>query len=232
MKVGLFGDSYACLTLDQGKAWFESPKILNDYELISFAKKGSDITYSYKLFLEHHSKFKKNIFFVTESTRHSFSVGSHKFHISNIDSIDLIKENINDFKVKKILTSLKDHYLYTMSIDLYDFGLAGMVEYIRDLRPDTIIIYGFYNRFMEKIIGNKFHLSQVSMLELEKFEIDFNFIKKTGIGEGRSAHLTDENNVIFAEYVKDRLDGKDKILDLSAFIIPSIESKKQYFPGL
>lgn len=229
MKVGLFGDSYACLTLNKGTAWFENLDLLKKYQIISYAKKGSDITYSYKLFLEHHTKFEKNLFFVTESTRHSFDVGSHRIHVSNIDSIEFLKNTINDFKVKIILNSLKDHYLYTMSTDLYDFGLAGMVDSIFNLRPDTIIIYGFYNHSIKKITKSDFYLSQVSLMELDQFGIDFDDMKRSGIGEGRSAHLTDANNEVLSKYIHDRLEGKEKILSLSDFIIPCKNDRHKYF---
>jgi hypothetical protein len=232
MKVGLFGDSYACLTLDKGTAWFENKIINEKYQLESYAKKGSDITWSYNLFLQHHSKYKKNIFIVTESTRHSFVVGPHTLHVSNIDTIDYISNQINDFKVKAALHSLKNHYMYSMSIDLYDFGLAGMVEKIKEIRPDTIIVYGFHNHSIEKIIGSNFYLSQVSLMELSAFNMNFDFMKKHNIPEGRSAHMSDENNQIFANYIRDMLDGQHYHISLKDFLIPNISDIKKYFSNI
>lgn len=229
MKVGLFGDSYACLTLGRNSAWFENSIILEKYQLVSYAKKGSDITWSYKLFLEHHEKFEKNIFIVTESTRHSFKVGNHILHVSNIDVIEHLKDQIKDFKIQAILNSLKQHYTYSMSLDLYDFGLAGMVENIMALRPDTIIVFGFHNHSIKKITGTDFYLSQVSMMELENFQMNFDKMKKEGIGEGRSAHLTDENNIIFAEYIRKRLDGESISLSLDNFRVPDKKEATRYF---
>lgn len=229
MKVGLFGDSYACLTLGNNSAWFEKDIILEKYQLVSYAKKGSDITWSYKLFLEHHEKFEKNIFIVTESTRHSFKVGNHTLHVSNIDVIDHLKDQIKDFKIQAILNSLKQHYVYSMSIDLYDFGLAGMVEHVKQLRPDTIIVFGFNNHSIKKITGTNFYLSQVSMMELENFEINFDWMKKEAIGEGRSAHLTDENNIIFAEYIRKVLDGLAVSIDIEDFRVPDKKEAGRYF---
>jgi len=231
-KVGLFGDSYGCLAIEGKLAWFENPILLEKYSFENYSKKGSDITYSFKKFLENHKKFKKNIFIVTESTRHTFSVGPHTMYVSNIDSIDAISENIKDFKIQKILNSLKDHYLYTMPIDLYDHGLASMVEEIKNLRPNTIIVYGFYNRSIEKITGNNFYLSQISMLELEKFKIDFENMKKTQMGEGRSAHMTDENNQILANYFRKELDGEPCKLQMSNFKVPEYKDRIKYFPEL
>jgi hypothetical protein len=228
-KVGLFGDSYGCLSIQGKIAWFENPVILEKYSFENYSKKGSDITYSYKKFLENHKKFKKNIFIVTESTRHTFSVGPHTMYVSNIDSIDAISENIKDFKIQKILNSLKDHYLYTMSLELYDYGLSGMVEEIKNQRPDTIIVYGFYNNSIKKITGGDFYLSQISSLELEKFKIDFEKMKKTKMGDGRSSHLTDENNQIFANYIRKKLDGESCDLQLSDFIIPDYNDRLKYF---
>jgi hypothetical protein len=229
MKIGLFGDSYACLTLDKGEAWFESREILDSYIIESYAKKGSDITWSYNLFLKNHSKYKKNIFIVTESTRHSFVVGPHTLHVSNIDTIDHISEQIKDLKIKNILQSLKTHYLHSLPLEVYDFGLAGMVERIKEIRPDTIIVYGFYNHSIEKITQSNFYLSQVSMMELNQFEINFDQMKKLGIGEGRSAHMTTENNIVFAKYIKDRLDGNNVSISLDNFVIPAKTDIKKYF---
>lgn len=229
MKVGLFGDSYACLSLGKNTAWFENNIILEKYNLVSFAKKGSDITWSYKLFLEHHSKFEKNIFVVTESTRHSFRIGNHLLHVSNIDVIDHLKEQINDFKIQSILNGLKQHYLYTMSTEIYDYGLAGMVGHIKKLRPDTVILFGFYNQSIKEITNSEFYLSQVSLMELKEFKINFDWMKKEGIGEGRSAHMTNENNLILAEYVRKKLDGESVSIDLSDFIKPKYTEKTKYF---
>ncbi len=229
MKIGLFGDSYACLTLDKGEAWFESKEILDSYKIESYAKKGSDITWSYNLFLKNHSKYKKNIFIVTESTRHSFVVGPHTLHVSNIDTIDYISNQIKDLKIKNILQSLKMHYLYSLPLEVYDFGLAGIVEKIKEIRPDTIIVYGFYNHSIEKITQSNFYLSQVSMMELTQFGINFEQMKKLGIGEGRSAHMTKENNIIFAKYIADKLDGKDVSISLDSFVIPDKDEVKKYF---
>jgi hypothetical protein len=230
MKIGLFGDSYACLTLDNEEAWFESKEILDSYKIESYAKKGSDITWSYNLFLKNHSKYKKNIFIVTESTRHSFVVGPHTLHVSNIDTIDHISNQIKDLKIKNILQSLKTHYMYSLPLEVYDFGLAGMVERIKELRPDTIIVYGFYNHSIEQITQSNFYLSQVSMMELAQFGINFDQMKKLGIGEGRSAHMTKENNIVFAKYIKDKLDGKDVSISLDNFIMPHKDEIKKYFP--
>lgn len=230
MKIGLFGDSYACLTLGKGEAWFESREILDSYTIESYAKKGSDITWSYNLFLKNHSKYKKNIFIVTESTRHSFVVGSHTLHVSNIDTIDHISGQIKDLKIKNILQSLKTHYLYSLPLGVYDFGLAGMVERIKEIRPDTIIVYGFYNHSIEKITQSNFYLSQVSMMELNQFGINFDQMKKIGTGEGRSAHMTKENNIVFAKHIKDRLDGNIVSISLDDFVIPQKCDIKTYFP--
>lgn len=230
MKIGLFGDSYACLTLDKGEAWFESREILDSYTIESYAKKGSDITWSYKSFLKNHSKYNKNIFIVTESTRHSFVVGPHTLHVSNIDTIDYISEQIKDLKIKNILQSLKTHYLYSLSLEVYDFGLAGIVERIKEIRPDTIIVYGFYNHSIEKITQSNFYLSQVSMMELNQFGINFDQMKKLGTGEGRSAHMTKENNNVFAKYIKNRLDGNNVSISLDDFVIPHKADVKIYFP--
>lgn len=229
MEIGLFGDSYACLTSGKGVAWFENKVILEKYNLVTFAKKGSDISYSFNRFIENHHRFSRNIFFVTESTRHSFQIGLHTFHVSNIESIEFLKSQVHDYKLKSVLTSLRDHYLYTLPIELYDYGLAGMVEKIKEIRPDTIIIYGFYNHSIEKITGGNFYLSQVSLMELEQFEIDFQWMKSTGLGEGRSAHLIDENNLIFAEYIRKRLDGDAANISLDMFHRPKLNDKLKYF---
>lgn len=225
----MFGDSYACLTLQNNAAWFENEIILEKYKLMNFAKKGSDITYSFKMFIDNHHRFSKNIFFVTESTRHTFNVGRHTFHVSNLESIDIMKNNLSDYKLKSILNSLKDHYLYSMSLELYDYGLAGMVEKIKEIRPDTVIIYGFYNHSIKKITGEDFYLSQVSLMELDEFGIDFQWMKKTGVGEGRSAHLTDENNIVFAQYIRARLDGYFPKISLEIFHRPNPLDKLKYF---
>lgn len=231
-KIGLFGDSYACLTTGIGEAWFENQLILDKYQLVSFAKKGSDISWSYQEFLKNHHMFEQNIFIVTQSTRHHFELSGKRYFVSNYDTIDQILKNVHDLKPKKILNSLKDHYMYTMSIDLYDFGLAGMVERLKEIRPNTIFIYGFYNHSIEKITGSDFYLSQVSMMELEKLGVDWDWMRSTSHPEARSAHMTKENNHIFAKYVRDRLDGLDVNISLDSFVNPMPEDYGKYFPLL
>lgn len=229
MKVGLFGDSYACFSTGSNTAWFENEIILQSYNLDSYAKKGSDISFSYNLFMNNHEKYEKNIFIVTESTRHTFELNGHTVHVSNIDVIDYIKTNIVDHKIKAVLTALKTHYLYTLNTQFYDFGLAGMIQHIKSIRPDTIIVYGFYNHSIKEITNNYFYLSQVSAMELKSFNIDFDWMKRNYVPDGRSSHMTDDNNQIFAEYMKNKLDGIDVTISLSDFIAPNISEVTKYF---
>ena len=70
MKIGLFGDSFACKQMRThkryeghpgftkiGKPWFE----YLPYKIISFGASGSDLYYSYNLYLENYSfAFKEN----------------------------------------------------------------------------------------------------------------------------------------------------------------------------
>jgi hypothetical protein len=45
----------------------------------------------------------------------------------------------------------------------------------------------------------------------------------------RPAHMTIENNIVFAEYIKKRLKGKDATLSLSDFVIPQYSDRNKYF---
>ena len=74
MNIGLFGDSFACKKMrthkryeghpgfaNIGKPWFE----YLPHEITSFGESGSDLYYSYNLYLENRHKFDKNIFIFT-----------------------------------------------------------------------------------------------------------------------------------------------------------------------
>ena len=235
-KLAIYGDSYTREASfpdtksyeDKIKEVWSHNKILTDeYDITNYGIPGSDFMYSFDKFENTHSNYDKVIFVVTSPYRHHFYIDDTVYFISSYDSIDLgIKfryadNDENAIKYEEIATSLKNHYIYTLSDHLYAAGQEKLVEKMQKERPDIIVVYAFNNRYIEE---SNFFLAGITAMENKVFDInlEYNF-------DCRPAHMTIENNIIFAEYIKQRLDGKDVKISMDDFKKPNPVEQLKYF---
>ena len=78
MKIGIYGDSFACINTKWGDSKVDNPtlgiswvEILENagHHINNFAKSGTAVMFSYENFLREHKNNDLNIFIVTSPTR-------------------------------------------------------------------------------------------------------------------------------------------------------------------
>lgn len=177
ITVGIFGDSYANAEHgheefpDMHKdAWFHY--LGNNYVATSYGVGGASNFYSYKEFLNNHHKHNKNVFLISYPGRHPSSEiylennpkynhlgkgpgvdtpqGKRLFPSSAATSDYLIKHsseyNLTPSDLRK-LHATRDYYLW-LAHDEYDKTVTELlIKDIKTIRPDTIFINLFYERF-------------------------------------------------------------------------------------
>jgi hypothetical protein len=235
-KLAIYGDSYtreASFPRDKPReekikeVWSYNKILTDEYDITNYGIPGSDFMYSFDKFENTHCNYDKVIFIVTSPYRHHFYIDDTIYFISSFDSIDYgIRIRYDDMdknavKYEEIATSLKNHYIYTLSDHLYAAGQAKLVEKMQKVRPDIIVVYAFNNRCIEE---SNFFLADITAMENKVFDVNLrdNF-------DGRPAHMTIENNIILAEYIKQRLDGKDVKISIDDFKKPHPIEQLTYF---
>lgn len=241
--VAVYGDSYAREPSFSSKAipfgdefesrlkglWIVDPIISDKYRVTNFAVQGSDFLYSYELFKKSHFNFDKVIFIVTFAHRVRLDIDGENVFIHNPDDLELLitnyrrrsnvtNEQIN--RVESIINSLKAFYVYVKNNEIYEAGLEFLVNQIKEIRPDAIIEYAFLTQFSK----TNFCLNDVSFLD-NKFLPG----NRSDYVCCRPAHMSIENNKIFANYIRRRLDGEDVQITINDFVEPSDSSIIDFF---
>lgn len=157
--LGIFGDSFADPSHGHDnypeERQYGWPCLLSDsYDVEIFARGGSSLYYSYKLFLEHQHRFSKVIFAVSEpgrlcENRIKSTLGEDEFvFVPSWQQANYWLENdikhIDKNEIDK-LKAMRDFYLH---VDYYESSTLFselLVKRIRDIRPDVLLINSFYD---------------------------------------------------------------------------------------
>jgi hypothetical protein len=227
MKIGIFGDSFACKNMrthtryeghpgfeNIGKPWFE----YLPYDITSFGVTGSDIYYSYNLYLKNRHRFDKTIFISTSTNRLSVKdldenylhynshviAEAHKNRTKG-DEADFLESVIRYFK--HILDTNKDEIIFNLITD--------------DIKKDKncLLINGFGDN----------GLVEIFQMENKAWDIKFKDNHDPGIKDFRYCHMTEENNQIFAKAVGSWLSNNtDYNLQVKDFVKPQAIDKNRY----
>ncbi len=180
ITVGIFGDSYANAEHGHDEfpemkynAWFYH--LGNNYEATSYGVGGASNFYSYKEFLNNHHKHNKNVFLISYPGRHP----SSEIYLENNPKYDYLGKgpgvdtdkgkrlfpssaNTSDYLIRhsseynltaealRKLHATRDYYLW-LAHDEYDKTVTELlIKEIQSIRPDTIFINLFYERFYKE----------------------------------------------------------------------------------
>jgi len=220
MKIGIYGDSFACIntkyeskiaTDGDEKSWVEM--LEEEHEITNFAVMGTAFMFSYEIFLKEHKNFDLNIFVVSDHTR---------TYIKELDGIKIMgayDQKLFD-QAKKlpfypkqqihldILKSVKPYIELWADWEMIRHVQHVLVKNLWNLSPNTLVIPGFH----DSIEGSTVGLNNLAMHELKlmtKKEVDTRFYCL------RKCHFSKENNNVLAKLVKDAIEKKKKILQLS-----------------
>lgn len=180
ITVGIFGDSYANAEHGhedfpnmRDNAWFYH--LGEEYEATSYGVGGASNYYSYAKFLEHHNKYDKNIFLITYPGRHPSSeivieknpkfdylgkgpgvdmeYGKVLFPSSAGTSDYLLTHaseyNFNSSTLRK-LNAIRDYYMWLEHREYDQTVTELLIDHIKRIRPDTLFINLFYERFYKE----------------------------------------------------------------------------------
>ena len=153
LKVGMFGDSYAD-PIRHGHDNFRElddigwPNLLrNKYEVGLHALAGSSIYYSYQEFLKHHEKYDKIVFVVTDPIRwikgYKLSKNEDRIiHLSSYAGVENWLQLNPDMRLEDrcIVEALKGYYLFLVDDPSCQVIANLMLNHMRQLRPDIILI--------------------------------------------------------------------------------------------
>ena len=227
--LGVFGDSWAdgsfghdMLDKDIGNslAWYNH---IPEHSATSHARGGSSLYYTYKQFLEHHANYDKIVVILTQYER----IPEGFFYVEEFKDVQVFVPGINETefflkKYKKELTTfnanklkaIREFYLWCQDGAIcHDMGML-MVDKIKQVRPDAILINGFYHGLGSPDIGqNKFpEVTGPAIMEYldamirgiipDVSDVQFPHLKVRGRPEIRGAcHLSKESNLVLAKDV-------------------------------
>lgn len=253
IKVGIFGDSYANSDHGHTdfpelkyNAWFYN--LESKYEAVSYGVAGASNYYSYTEFLANHSKYDKNIFLLTYPGRHPSSEiyidRDSKFDFlgkgqgvdfgdkkrlfpSSANTADYLishAENYNlDHDTLQKLKAIRSYYLFLENKE-FDLKITNfLIQDVLKIRPDTIFINLFYERFYHEpkdlwglplitsIKGPtflEFNDAMIRGISLEKSKkLEFPHQLVSGHFEIRcTCHFSKEVNLVIAESINESLD--------------------------
>lgn len=213
--LGIFGDSYAAdyhghriQDPDQkyvDKAWVNMFK--NDYTVSVYAKSGSSIYYSYKLFMENHMKHDNIIFIVSGHARYHDCFLNESMTASNLAHCEMQLKNdlsavLSQREIDRLIAF--NHYYKFLQDDSIDMEIARlMVDEVKRTRPDAILVpmeYGVSNSLFNK----KTYLSEYYHIQFESLSskvLEWSKVEEIGC----YCHLTPEYNQLLYEKMKEAL---------------------------
>jgi hypothetical protein len=236
MKIGIFGDSYACNNpllssyfigeeATARKSWIDHIEIEKKIRVANHSMMGSGLYYSYNQFKKYQRTYDKIIFIVTNWGRLWVpNIHAGHPHIPGLAHCEEKMQYSVDEDDREIFKAAYDYYVYLENqdkeIDLHKLMISDILR----IRSDALLIPVFNNEqqsFVPNWAGST--LRDIS-------DIDCHFFKRpTGGPDLKHCHFNDENNVIFARHVINWIDHQTPLhIDLREYQAPT-KSIEYYF---
>lgn len=202
--LAIFGDSYARKDGSDinEKSW---PEFLTGYEITNFGDPGTDLWFSYNLFLKNHQTFDNIIFLVTSPHRLTLCNPNVKIYPNQNYTMASIKLESAIGIENKQYKVIVDYYNLIHNNEKEEQLHQLMIDSVNQLRADAIIYPCFNNTWSKEI-----PLYTITQFEDKFLELDDNtrnnFYSK-GIRDSRACHMTEANNKVVAELFLSRLNG-------------------------
>lgn len=235
MKIAVFGDSFAGTIIDDKAAW---PDMIGGrYILQNFANGATSLYWSIEKLIEKHEDFDTIIFFVTSPGRIQIAKQIippndpvECSYISGFTDACFKLDRINTFPRagielefwKNAYQAGVDYYKFFHSVKKEIFLHQLLVDKIKDIRSDAIIVNSFTN---EKTSMDEIYKMENLAWDITPEEINNNYYDK------RSCHMTARNNEIFSKEMESYILGSRKSdfeIRLEKFVAPTSEEKSFY----
>ena len=226
IKIGIFGSSYSYHNDSWNNiSWMSL--LSQEFDITNYSLSGSSTYYSYKQFLDYHSKFDLIIFTVT----HPFCLHTTVGPINDELTVKFMLEKFDlSYTEKKVLTGLK-HY---MASALLDSEIESqhimfhnlMLEDIKRLRKEVIFIPS------HSVNGTMLDKSQ--LIDITFKENEYWGITEKTWGEKqdrRQCHMSEPNNRCLYQKLKSLIDNNTYpcVLDFELNEISIPDNKEKYF---
>ena len=224
MKVAIFGDSYG-VVLPEGNNTLSWVSIISDkFSVDNFSESSSSLYYSYQKFLESYKNYDKIIFLITNPGRIFLEKCNIRKHISHYDLAKYYRDRAETHEDKLILEAAKNYYLYVMNEE-YDQCMHNlMVENIKNLHPNILLIPCFQN----SIPGRHNNC----LFDACKLDWDFYKLKDANnYNDIRHSHMNEINNQLLAKEIEQWLDFGEFNLDSITWKLDTNRKLDFYFSG-
>jgi hypothetical protein len=224
MKIGIFGDSFASRDKSNPTdSWIDV--LEKEFEVEVHSKSSSNLFFSVTKFKEHYQKYDKNIFIVTSPGRIKLSDrvpvnNDQQRYVATVASLDwrihLAKSHENSSNLLRAYQAVKDYYSYIQD-DEFDYYIHSlMLNDIKKISNNIIMIPAFKNSYPEKNINMS--LYDIYIKENKKF----NFSQfSTNLKDTRNCHMTYENNLILGNKIMNCLKTETNLeLSIDDFEFP------------
>lgn len=202
--LAIFGDSYARKDGSDinEKSW---PEFLIGYDITNFGDAGTDLWFSYNLFLKNYQQFDNIIFLVTSP---------HRLTLFNPNVKIYPNQNYTTASIKLESATGVEKEQYKLIVDYYNLIHNNekeeklhqlMINSIKQLRTDAIVYPCFNNTWSNEIPLYSITKFEDKLLGLDK-DTRNNFYRNK-IRDSRACHMTEANNKVVAELFLSRLNG-------------------------
>jgi hypothetical protein len=203
MKVAIYGDSHAASiherSINDDISYVEM--LYHKYDLTNFGIGGSSLFYSYNEFLKTEKDFDKIVFLVTSPGRIHLNPINHPtlnlshLHVTGIGQAEWYTEEYsNSSENKKVFQTIKDYILYVQNNKQESVFHELMIQNIKRLRPDALIIEALEFAFSKDTDFSFWNLT--NWLELDIYRNFYDL---------RHCHLSKEKHIILYEMIEENI---------------------------
>jgi hypothetical protein len=228
-KLIIFGDSYARKDSNilQEKSWHNFIEETKHFNVVNMGEPGSDLWFSYDLFLKHQKDFDKIIFLVTAPNRIRLNQFQSKiWHNQNLTTAS-IKLKSSTGEEKEQYRTVVDYYKLIHNKDKDEHLHQLMIDNLKRIRPDAVIYPCFDNEWstdMPLYTITKYEDCFIGMNDSVRKE----FYQK-GLSDSRACHMTEENNKIVSKMFLSRLQGLGEFDNLSESLLTPPKHGLNYY---
>lgn len=250
MNIGIYGDSYCKLNLEhcstRGRPWFELlAESVGATEINNYGRPGASLMYAYNQYTKTKHLNDLNVFVIPSLVR--FYSEKLESIFRNVDScwyvsLSAIKNTMASFynhpgrdynsienqKIKKIFDSIVVYFEHWKDIDSDCLLNKTFALDLINKEKNTIFLYTD-----GKLFSDEFTLLDLSQWEMNKLGWYERFTAKDihygtiidgkWLGDARVCHLSEENNIILANKIKETMDSGNNVvrLNVNDFVVPS-----------
>lgn len=217
MKIGIFGDSFACHKLNPTPTWTEI--LSRKYNITNYALQGSNLHYSIDEIKKHHENYDKIVLVVTDPGRLELvnltdvEGKSSKTFLTGLYDYKLIND-VPSLQEKHIKEAARQYFIHLQNQDFDRYVHNLMLDEIKKIRPEIILIPAFRSSWNGLIEPSMFAI-------FDKENTAWNFdstVIATKYYDNRNCHMTAENNAIFADKVDSWINGQPVHINLDDFV--------------